>query len=362
MEQTIKKNDRGEEVVDIQRRLIALGFDLGKSAADGVFGEQTEMAVKAFQQKRGLTVDGVVGEETWQELVEASYQLGDRALYYRYPPLRGDDVRELQMSLNSLGFHTQDEAGVFEQETDRAVREFQRNVGLPPDGIAGEETIDALSSLKKAVSTGSRFAVPDKRYICNSCRGDRRSKIMLDPGHGLPEDPGAVGAFGLTEAEVCWRIALGCRRILEQRGVEVVFSREEGQAIPEGERSRRANQEEVDLLLSIHLNFSRDVQAEGSTCFYFSNGRWYSKVGKKAAHLIQDELVGSLGLVDCRVHGMNYTILRKTRMTAVQVEPAFISNVKEERLLGSGSYIETISRAISQGVARFLEMEKQSII
>ncbi|MBT9171166.1 MAG: N-acetylmuramoyl-L-alanine amidase AmiC [Actinobacteria bacterium] len=66
--------------------------------------------------------------------------------------------------------------------------------------------------------------------------------------------------------------------------------------------------------------------------------------------------------MDCRVHGMNYSILRKTRMTAVQVEPAFISNVKEERLLGSGSYIETISRAISQGVARFLEMEKQSII
>ncbi|GFP28870.1 peptidoglycan-binding domain-containing protein [Candidatus Hakubella thermalkaliphila] len=127
MEQTIKKNDRGEEVVDIQRRLIALGFDLGKSAADGVFGEQTETTVKAFQQKRGLTVDGAVGEETWQELVEASYQLGDRALYYRYPSLRGDDVRELQMSLNSLGFHTQDEAGVFEQETDQAVREFQRH-------------------------------------------------------------------------------------------------------------------------------------------------------------------------------------------------------------------------------------------
>ncbi|GFP22144.1 N-acetylmuramoyl-L-alanine amidase [Candidatus Hakubella thermalkaliphila] len=83
MEQTIKKNDRGEEVADIQRRLIALGFDLGKSAADGVFGEQTETTVKAFQQKRGLTVDGAVGEETWQELVEASYQLGDRALYYR---------------------------------------------------------------------------------------------------------------------------------------------------------------------------------------------------------------------------------------------------------------------------------------
>jgi N-acetylmuramoyl-L-alanine amidase len=185
---------------------------------------------------------------------------------------------------------------------------------------------------------------------------------MLDPGHGLPEDPGAMGAFGLTEAEVCWRIALGCRRILEQRGVEVVFSREEGETIPEGERSQRANQQEVDCLLSIHLNSSRDMQAEGATCFYFSNGRWYSKAGKKAAHLIQDELVGTLGLVDCRVHGMNYTILRKTRMTAVQVEPAFISNVKEERLLGSGNYIEAISGAISRGVARFLKMEKQSII
>ncbi len=47
------------------------------------FGASTEEAVKAFQQRRGLPSDGMVGEDTWGELVEAGYRLGDRVLYLR---------------------------------------------------------------------------------------------------------------------------------------------------------------------------------------------------------------------------------------------------------------------------------------
>ena len=59
--------DRGPAVVELQRRLSTAGCDPGP--ADGVFGERTEAAVRAFQAARGLTVDAVVGPRTWTALL-----------------------------------------------------------------------------------------------------------------------------------------------------------------------------------------------------------------------------------------------------------------------------------------------------
>ena len=80
----IKKGCCGNDVADVQRRLTKLGYDLGLPGPDGVFAGLTEKAVKMFQQDRGLLVDGIVGEDTWQELVEATYGVGDRDLYLKW--------------------------------------------------------------------------------------------------------------------------------------------------------------------------------------------------------------------------------------------------------------------------------------
>jgi hypothetical protein len=59
--------DRGENIVDLQKRLNKLGAQLG---ADGVFGQGTHRAVIAFQGREGLSPDGIVGKATWKRLVE----------------------------------------------------------------------------------------------------------------------------------------------------------------------------------------------------------------------------------------------------------------------------------------------------
>src|SRR6266508_1010214 len=123
----IRPGDEGEEVRDVQARLGALGFRVDPAEA-GRFGPATEAAVREFQQRRGLVVDGIVGVGTWAELVEAGYGLGDRTLYLHYPFLRGDDVRTLQARLSALGFDAGREDGIYGERTDRGVREFQRNV------------------------------------------------------------------------------------------------------------------------------------------------------------------------------------------------------------------------------------------
>ena len=74
---TIRRGSKGPYVVELQKDLIDLGYDVGKTGADGKFGANTEKAVKAFQRDhdgpdgRELKIDGIVGQATWWALQEA---------------------------------------------------------------------------------------------------------------------------------------------------------------------------------------------------------------------------------------------------------------------------------------------------
>ena len=69
--QTIRKGNHGEAVKTCQQMLKKLGYDLGVCGIDSDFGIATEKAVKQFQKDHGLTVDGVVGANTWTALEKA---------------------------------------------------------------------------------------------------------------------------------------------------------------------------------------------------------------------------------------------------------------------------------------------------
>lgn len=66
---TCKEGAEGNITRLMQERLISLGYDCGKRGADGDFGPKTKAAVRAFQRDRGLTQDGVVGQNTWRALL-----------------------------------------------------------------------------------------------------------------------------------------------------------------------------------------------------------------------------------------------------------------------------------------------------
>jgi N-acetylmuramoyl-L-alanine amidase len=206
---TIKRGDVGEGVRDVQSRFAALGYVVDPAELEQHrFGEGTERVVRAFQQDRGLLVDGLVGKDTWEELVEAGFTLGDRVLYLRSPHLRGDDVRALQSRLNVLGFDPGREDGILGEQTSQAIQEFQRNVGLRPDGIVGGTTLEAVARLRPSLAGLGRTEVRETESLRSegSLAGHR---IAIDPGHG-PEDPGCVGAGGMVQpgptqrGPTCW--------------------------------------------------------------------------------------------------------------------------------------------------------------
>ena len=345
MKRLIREGDRSDEVVDVQARLRAFGLEIDDDS--GFFGSSTKRAVRAFQQRRNILIDGIVGPHTWNELVEASWYLGDRDLYLKYPPMRGDDVSVLQARLNALGFDAGKEDGIFGPAADRAVRAFQKEYGVPGDGIFGWMSHAALVGLRvDRPGTAARLREELRQLEGKGIAG---ALIVIDPGHG-GADPGEISVNGLRERDVCWRIAERLADRLVSVGARVRFTRTEPENPDAHERAALANAIEAELFLSLHLN-SADPTAEGSSTYYFGG----SRAGEAVADHIQAELV-KLGLRDCRSHARSYSILRETRMPAVLVEPVFITNVDEAKRLEDPDFLALIATRIAIAVRRYYEV------
>jgi peptidoglycan hydrolase-like protein with peptidoglycan-binding domain len=150
----LRLNDTGEQVSELQRRLTALGYFNGP--VSGTFGPLTQAGVVSFQQANGLTADGIVGPGTADALRRATVPASQTPTVR--PPTstllrRGDTgtrVADLQSRLRQLRFYTGSVNGNFGQNTEDAVRAFQRSQGLPEDGVAGPEVTTALERLTSA--------------------------------------------------------------------------------------------------------------------------------------------------------------------------------------------------------------------
>ncbi len=349
---SIRRGDRGEEVRDVQGRLLVLGYTISQAELEqDRFEVSTDAAVRAFQQDRGLLVDGLVGLQAWEELVEAGYSLGDRVLYLRHPPFRGDDVRGLQARLNTLGFDPGREDGIFGRQTEEALRDFQRNVGLTPDGIVGGTSLQALERLRASVPGPGRTTVRETEglRLADSLEG---KTIAIDPAHG-PSDPGGVGPGGAVESEITYAIAERLAASLVRRGAKPVLLREPGEDPSVPARIDRVAGSGADLLLSIHLNQHEDANAEGAAAYYFGRLGAVSVAGRALAEVLLERVASRLGLRDGRAHPKAFPLLRETRMPAVRLEPGFISNPREERLLSDGGFHHDLAEAIVDGLERY---------
>ena len=347
----ISLGDRGGRVADVQSRLAALGYAIPPEERGGVFGEGTAMAVRSFQQQRGLIVDALVGEDTWRELVEASWRLGDRTLYLRAPNLRGDDVRELQDRLTTLGFDVWRVDGIFGPRTAEAVREFQRNYGLPPDGIVGDETVRALAGLPRIAGDTPAANVRERASLVARPGGIAGLRILLDPGHG-PDDPGFEGPAGTREDELTFTIALRAQAALASAGAEVFLSRRASATPSDAERAELANTLDADVYLGLHMG-GGEPTARGAAAFYFGHDRFRSEGGAHLAELLLEEICPALGLADLRAHAKTFPILRETRMTAVVIELGYLTNPDEEQLINDPATQARLASRIASALSRF---------
>jgi N-acetylmuramoyl-L-alanine amidase len=343
--------DQGDAVRDVQHRLTELGHRIDGAELEGVFGPSTQDAVRAFQLARRLPADGMIGPDTWGQLVEAGYRLGDRTLYLRSPAFRGDDVRELQRMLNALGFDVGKEDGIHGGGTAEAVMEFQRNVADRVDGIVGLDTVRTLERMRPSLGGPSLAMVREEEAVRSMAASLAGSTIAVDAGHG-PHEPGELGTSGTREADIALALAAELAGALERRGAIPVLLRPPGEEPTPSERAQAANALGAALCISIHLA-AGDPAERGATCAYWGTATTHSPAGRRLAELIQAELAGA-SLADRGIHPLTISLLRETRMPAVQVEPAHLTNPDEERLLAEPGFRRRVAEAIAEGVARFL--------
>ena len=359
----IGPGDEGPVVRDVQRRLVrvralrdAPGLDaLDDLVVDAVYGPLTRQAVQAFQRLRGLSADGVVGPLTWEALTEAGHRLGDRLLWHASAMMRGDDVRELQDLLNRLGFDAGQEDGIFGPLARAAVEEFQRNVGLPVDGVAGHAVFAALQRMRRghqqAGAASKARQLQELRRLAGL--GVVGARILVDPAYG-GDQPGARGPSGTTEAELCWAVARRLAARLEARGAAVLLSRGPRSCPAPRERARFANGQAVDLVLSLHTNSHRSSVARGSATYFFGTDGFVSESGRHLARRVRSALLADGWRPDCGVHPMTWPILRETRMPAVVVEPGFLSNPEDEARLADPKAQEGLAAALAAAVVGVL--------
>jgi peptidoglycan hydrolase-like protein with peptidoglycan-binding domain len=124
----LKRGLAGEPVKILQQKLGVAG--------DGQFGPGTEQALKDYQGKHGLKVDGIAGPDTFA-------QMGLYELILLKPGTSGDTVKKLQQSLGVTA------DGQFGGGTAKAVKDFQAKNGLDADGLAGPATLAKMSLFKE---------------------------------------------------------------------------------------------------------------------------------------------------------------------------------------------------------------------
>jgi peptidoglycan hydrolase-like protein with peptidoglycan-binding domain len=133
---TLRRGSQGRDVRRLQR-LFVMMKTLGVGDIDGVFGPRTERAVRDFQQDEGLTVDGIVGQQTWHALP------ADPDTPQLSRGSSGHAVSGLQRGLKRYGRPGTDPGAVdgqFGPRTESAVRAYQRDRSIGVDGIVGDVT------------------------------------------------------------------------------------------------------------------------------------------------------------------------------------------------------------------------------
>ncbi|GEM_PF-6941895 len=210
-------------------------------------------------------------------------------------------------------------------------------------------------------------------------------KIIIDPGHG-GFDSGALGHHGGREKDACLDIGLRLRELLRARlpGVKVLMTRDHDVFVELKERTRFANRQDADLFVSIHANSSPNSSSHGTQVFFYDSQSsnkdaevlarsenedanyldiMLTDLSKTAvrdqsidlAMKVEAELVKGLGLKGRHLQYAPFYVLAKTKMPAILVETAFISNAQEERLLGTSAWRDKMAKAIGTGVMSFIK-------
>ena len=175
-------------------------------------------------------------------------------------------------------------------------------------------------------------------------------KWYLDFGHG-GKDPGAIGPTKLKESDIALKIGMMVKQNLEQAFEKVITTREDDKYYSLDYRSSKANKENCDYFVSIHMNSATNKSAKGVEVWvYDEKSKLYTLSKNICSNLSKTINTPNRGVKISK----SFSVLRKTKMPALLIEIDFISNSSVEASLKSDKYIKDISDSISKSLLAFV--------
>lgn len=175
-------------------------------------------------------------------------------------------------------------------------------------------------------------------------------KWYLDFGHG-GKDPGALGQNKTKESETVLKIGLLIKNNLEEAFEKVITTRENDTYYSLDYRSTKANKENCDYFISIHMNSSTNKTAKGCEVWvYDKNSKLYNLSNNLCKNISNKINTPNRGVKISK----EFSVLRKTKMPALLIEIDFISNLTVENNLSSSKYIKDIADTISSTLLSFV--------
>ena len=175
-------------------------------------------------------------------------------------------------------------------------------------------------------------------------------KWYLDFGHG-GKDPGAIGPTNLKESDIALKIGMMVKEKLENAFEKVITTRDNDKYYSLDYRTKKANNENCDYFISIHLNSASNPSAKGCEVWLYDEN---SKLQTLANNLCNN-LATKMNTPNRGVkYSKKLAVLKNTKMPALLIEIDFISNKEVENYLRNDKNLKNISDTISSTLLSFV--------
>lgn len=181
--------------------------------------------------------------------------------------------------------------------------------------------------------------------------------VVIDPGHG-GVDPGALTPSGVQEKDITLAIARQLKKVLEEKKYVVLMTRNEDVNLTLPPRIELANQNDADVMISIHCNsFPGNSEMVGMETYYY-NGESFG-----LARMVHSALVKDLKREDRGIRKNSFVVIKYTAMPAILVETEYLSNADAEKFLTRPENQKHYAEAMAEGIEAYfssLELFKES--
>lgn len=355
------------------RTMIPVRF-VGESLSCGIDWDDASrtVIVTSPDVRENITIDSIVVKERddyYRVIIQGDGVFrGYRSFVYEDPERFGIDIKNSVLAMDGDVIRSDRDNDIFgsirfsqfEDGTVRVVADLDEKVAGKVSYSSDKDRIYIDFDKKQVEEYEDLGDVTEEGLDVVDWRAAEKL-VVIDPGHG-GNDVGAQairdGVEILNEKDINLDVALRLKSMLEAAGVSVYILRESDETIALYDRPALANAANGDLYVSVHNNSSPvNSQAKGTEVYYYSkpNEADYGIYSKRLAEEVYGELLSALG-TDGRGAKSEpaYAVLNKTRMPAIIIEGAFLSNIDDLRLMMTDEYRQNYALATARAIIRIL--------